>query len=118
MTAPGSTTRSTTTSPPAPARATAASPGPHRVRPFERGPTNPGPGHAPPDAGAVAAPDAGALADLPADLAPIRDKVLRHERLTREDGRALFATGDLNALGALANFVNESLNGARRRWCS
>jgi len=58
-------------------------------------------------------PDPAALADLPADLASIRDKVLRHERLTREDGRTLFATPDLNGLGALANFVNESLNGAR-----
>jgi len=76
------------------------------LAPFERGPTNPGP---PP--GAPPSPDA--LADLGPDLAPIRDKVLAHERLSLDDGRALFATPDLAGLGALANFVNESLNGNR-----
>ena len=105
-----------------PSRATARSPGPHRVPPFQRGPTNPGPGLAPPLASSDAAsgsggaglePDAAALGDLPPDLAPIRDKVLAGVRLSREDGQALFATTDLNALGALANAVNESLNGAR-----
>ncbi|MBM3985545.1 MAG: aminofutalosine synthase MqnE [Planctomycetes bacterium] len=47
------------------------------------------------------------------ELRPIRDRVLAGQRLSREDGQVLFATPDLNGLGALANFVNESLNGRR-----
>ncbi len=87
-------------------RPPARSPGPHRTAPFGRGPTNPGPERG-------RAPDPGALDGLPAELAPIRARVLAGQRLSREDGRALFATPDLNALGALANFVNETLNGDR-----
>ncbi|MGQ0553610.1 MAG: aminofutalosine synthase MqnE [Planctomycetota bacterium] len=91
-------------------RNSAASPGLHRAGPFQRGPTNPGPvdGFAP---AAALLGDFGPGSD-PA-LAAIRDKVLAGERLPRQDGRVLFATPDLNGLGALANFVNESLNGAR-----
>ena len=36
-----------------------------------------------------------------AGLASIRDKVLASERLTRDDGRALYANPDLVAIGAL-----------------
>ena len=86
----------------------ARSPGPHHVQPFGRGPTNPGPtgGFTP----SRAFLDDGALAP---ELRPIRDRVLAGERLSRADGQVLFATPDLNGLGALANFVNESLNGDR-----
>ena len=87
-------------------RPTARSPGPHRVRPFGRGPTNPGP--APGES-----PSRTFLDDLAPELVPIRDKVLAGDRLSLDDGRTLFATADLNGLGALANFVNESLNGHR-----
>jgi len=94
--------------PAAPTRPTARSPGPHRARPFARGPTNPGPagGFTP----SRAFLDDGALAP---ELRSIRDKVLAGQRLTHADGQLLFATPDLNGLGALANFVNESLNGDR-----
>ena len=87
-------------------RPAARSPGVHRTRPFGRGPTNMGPQPG-------RAPDPRVLDDLRPDLAPLRDKVLAGERLTRQDGQTLFATRDLNGLGALANFVNESLNGDR-----
>src|SRR5882672_1724377 len=89
-------------------RVAARSPGPHRVQAFGRGPTNPGPtGDFVPSRAFL---DDDALAP---ELRPIRDRVLAGQRLTREDGRVLFATPDLNGLGALANFVNESLNGDR-----
>jgi aminodeoxyfutalosine synthase len=74
--------------------------------PFSPGPTNPGSG---PDF----APSRAFLEDLAPELAPIRDKVLSGRRLSREDGRTLFATQDLNGVGALANHVNETLNGNR-----
>jgi aminodeoxyfutalosine synthase len=92
----------------APQRATARSPGPHRVAPFGRGPTNPGPA-------AGEEPSRAFLDDaaLAPELRAVRDKVLAGRRLSREDGQALFATPDLNGLGALANWVNESLNGRR-----
>ncbi len=44
-------------------------------------------------------------------LAPIADKVLRGERLGREDGLALYRHPDLLAVGALANHVREGLHG-------
>lgn len=76
------------------------------LAPFERGPTNPGPepGFEP------RTDDLERLAD---DLAPLRDKVLAGQRLSFEDGRTLFATDDLHGLAALANYVNETLNGNR-----
>ncbi len=43
-------------------------------------------------------------------LEPIRQKVLAGQRLSLEDGRALYATRDLFTLGELANLVRE------RRW--
>jgi aminodeoxyfutalosine synthase len=87
---------------PSAANETAAARGPA----YGRGPTNAGPaaGFRPSDA---------ALTSLPAELVPLRDKVLAGERLSREDGRTLFSTPDLNGVGALANRVNESLNGNR-----
>jgi aminodeoxyfutalosine synthase len=74
--------------------------------PFQRGPTNPGPADG-------REPAATFLEQLPAELRAIRDKVLTGRRLSREDGRTLFAAPDLNGVGALANHVNESLNGDR-----
>ncbi len=74
--------------------------------PYPRRPSNPGPTD-----GFV--PSTAALADLSGDLATIRDKVLAGERLTFEDGQTLFATPDLNGLGALANYANETRNGNR-----
>lgn len=44
-------------------------------------------------------------------LRPIRDKVYGQERLTFEDGMALYASNDLHTLGELANHVRERLNG-------
>ncbi|HET9065840.1 MAG TPA: aminofutalosine synthase MqnE [Gemmatimonadales bacterium] len=46
-------------------------------------------------------------------LVPIRDRVLAGERLTREDGLALFATDDLIGLGSLADHANQRRNGNR-----
>ncbi|MGH7481535.1 MAG: aminofutalosine synthase MqnE [Longimicrobiales bacterium] len=46
-------------------------------------------------------------------LEPIADKVLAGERLTAEDGVALFATHDLLAVGALADLANRARNGDR-----
>ncbi len=74
--------------------------------PYPLSPSNPGPVEG-------FQPSVDGLHDLPADLQPIRDKVLRGERLDLDDGRALFATPDLNGLGALANYVNECRNGNR-----
>lgn len=85
---------------------TATTPGPHRVAPFGRGPTNPGP------VGGFR-PSTVLLDDLDPELRAIHDKIAAGGRLTREDGRLLFATPDLNGLGALANWVNERLNGNR-----
>jgi aminodeoxyfutalosine synthase len=44
-------------------------------------------------------------------LEPIRDKVLRGERLSFEDGLALYRTHDLLALGHLANHARERRHG-------
>lgn len=54
--------------------------------------------------------------DIPAiiqhsDIADIAAKVYAGERLSFDDGLRLFATRNLNALGALANYVREKLNG-------
>jgi aminodeoxyfutalosine synthase len=46
-------------------------------------------------------------------LHPIADKVERGERLTAEDGAALFRSGDLNAVGALADAANRAKHGNR-----
>lgn len=53
------------------------------------------------------------LGQLAAELTPLRDKVLRTERLSLDDGRVLFATKDLNGLAALANHVREERHGNR-----
>jgi aminodeoxyfutalosine synthase len=44
-------------------------------------------------------------------LAPIADKVLRGERLSFEDGLALYRSPDILAVGWLANHVREQLHG-------
>jgi aminodeoxyfutalosine synthase len=44
-------------------------------------------------------------------LSPIHDKVLAGERLNAEDGLILYGTGDILALGWLANLVRERLHG-------
>lgn len=44
-------------------------------------------------------------------LASIHAKVMAGERLTAEDALALYATGDLLALGWMANYVREQKNG-------
>ena len=63
---------------------------------------------------------AGAVRPLPllahralerAGLGTIRDKVLASDRLSRDDGRALYANPDLVAIGALANWVREGRHG-------
>jgi aminodeoxyfutalosine synthase len=46
-------------------------------------------------------------------LAPIIRKVQASERLTIEDGLALYATPDIHAVGALANRVRERLHGRK-----
>ena len=46
-------------------------------------------------------------------LRAIADKVERGERLTREDGLALFASPDLLAIGRLADLANRRKNGER-----
>ena len=56
----------------------------------------------------------------PADprLARVADKVLSEERLSREDGIALFESNDLLAIGALADRVNRRKNGDRVFLCA
>ncbi|GMU81408.1 MAG: aminodeoxyfutalosine synthase [Planctomycetota bacterium] len=44
-------------------------------------------------------------------LEPIREKVIAGERLSREDGLALFRTRDIFTVGELANFVRERRHG-------
>ena len=44
-------------------------------------------------------------------LEPIRERVLDGERLSFEDGAALYRTPDLLALGSLANHVRERRHG-------
>src|SRR5580765_2827861 len=46
-------------------------------------------------------------------LRPIAAKVERGERLTREDGLALFASADLLTIGRLADLANRRRNGDR-----
>ena len=46
-----------------------------------------------------------------AGLTAIYDKVMAGERLTAEDGLALYENPNLNAVGALANIVRERMNG-------
>jgi aminodeoxyfutalosine synthase len=46
-------------------------------------------------------------------LAPIVEKVLNGERLSRDDGIALFESRDLLTIGALADLVNRRKNGDR-----
>ncbi len=46
-------------------------------------------------------------------LRPIADKVVRGDRLTTDDGLALYATSDLIGLGTLADFANRVKNGDR-----
>ena len=46
-------------------------------------------------------------------LRPIAEKVERGERLTREDGLALFASPDLLTIGRLADLANRRKNGER-----
>jgi len=54
-----------------------------------------------------------ALKTLPQDtsLAGIAEKVMHGERLTLEDGLALYASNDLLTIGQLANIVNQRKNG-------
>jgi aminodeoxyfutalosine synthase len=47
------------------------------------------------------------------ELAPYVDKVDQGERLSEDDALRLFATRDLNALGALADRANRRRNALR-----
>jgi aminodeoxyfutalosine synthase len=51
-------------------------------------------------------------------LHPIADKVMAGERLTPEDGLALFETSDLLGVGALADWSNRQKNGDRVFVCA
>jgi aminodeoxyfutalosine synthase len=46
-------------------------------------------------------------------LAPIAEKVLAGERLSREDGLALYASNDLLGIGRMADHVRQRINGDR-----
>ena len=46
-------------------------------------------------------------------LEPIYEKILAHERLNAEDALALYRTGDILAVGWLANYVREKMHGDR-----
>lgn len=46
-------------------------------------------------------------------LQQIAEKVIRKERITEAEGLVLFERGELNFLGALANFVRERLHGQK-----
>jgi aminodeoxyfutalosine synthase len=46
-----------------------------------------------------------------AELKPIAEKVAQQERLSFEDGLALFESNDLVSVGAMANLVRERING-------
>lgn len=48
-------------------------------------------------------------------LQPVAERVVRGERLTRQDGLLLYATDDLTGVGALANAARERMHG-RRTW--
>ena len=54
-----------------------------------------------------------ATTDIDTALATIRDKVKDRERLTLEDGLALYRTPDIFTLGQLANLVRERLHGRK-----
>ncbi len=64
-----------------------------------------------PDPGAGLPLDVGRIRDRA--LHPIAAKVDRGERLSPDDGLALYATSDLIGLGTLADFANQRRNGAR-----
>ena len=51
------------------------------------------------------------IAAARAGLTDIYNKVMAGERLNTDDGLQLYATADLNAVGALANIVRERMNG-------
>ena len=51
------------------------------------------------------------IAAASAGLTNIYNKVMAGERLNTDDGLQLYATADLNAVGALANVVRERMNG-------
>ncbi len=46
-------------------------------------------------------------------LAPIAEKVVAGERLTREDGIALYASNDLIGIGTMADYARRRINGER-----
>ncbi len=48
---------------------------------------------------------------LASELRPIYDKVLAGERISDEDGLALYASRDINGIGSIANIIRERLNG-------
>jgi aminodeoxyfutalosine synthase len=48
---------------------------------------------------------------IPAELRSIYDKVMASERISDADALALYASNDLNALGAVANIIRERKNG-------
>jgi aminodeoxyfutalosine synthase len=48
---------------------------------------------------------------IPADLRPIHDKVANGARISNDDALRLYASNDLNAIGAIANIVRERKNG-------
>jgi aminodeoxyfutalosine synthase len=48
---------------------------------------------------------------IPAELRSIYDKVMASERISDADALTLYASNDLNALGALANIIRERKNG-------
>lgn len=48
---------------------------------------------------------------IPTGLRPIYDKVLNGERISDEDALVLYASSDLNAIGAIANIIRERKNG-------
>src|SRR5205809_7422606 len=49
--------------------------------------------------------------EAPGELKKIADKVINGERISDEEGLALFQKGSLPFLGSLANFVREKLHG-------
>ena len=48
---------------------------------------------------------------IPDALRPIAEKIESQERISDADAMALYQSGDLNALGMMANFVRERKNG-------
>ncbi|MDP9292030.1 MAG: aminofutalosine synthase MqnE, partial [Verrucomicrobiota bacterium] len=48
---------------------------------------------------------------IPAELRPIYEKVERGARISESDALALYASHDLNAIGAMANTIRERKNG-------